>query len=156
MPARRLPKSARRFADTDSGVRNRHYHLTLFVHCPAFPPSPAHVTDAAANGSEVALCPACVLAAGFCVRCVKAVSPRLAQPFWYRLVGTHHRDAERDARQALSPEGQKIARRKQTREARRARSHMARAASLESLLRSREDAALLRELMDRSPEERAA
>jgi hypothetical protein len=49
------------------------------------------------------------------------VLPQLAQPWWYRLVGTHHHDENTE----LSPEALRIKARKQRKRAKRLRSFMA-------------------------------
>lgn len=67
---------------------------------------------------------------GLCGRHRKAVLPQLAQPFWYRLVGTHHQKSELEA---MSPEARRVYNRKRTKAARRAASAKARHLALTSL-----------------------
>ena len=62
-------------------------------------------------------CRYCIEQGGLCKRHSRSVCPQLAQPFWYRLVGT---DAQKSAEQEMSPEARRIAERKRRKAAKRA------------------------------------
>lgn len=78
-------------------------------------------------------CPECIRSQGLCASCGKSVLPQLAQPFWYKLVGTDRRDESQRTVAEMSPEARKVYNRKRTKAARRAVMQAARARALTSL-----------------------
>ena len=84
------------------------------------------------SGEEAPDCAACVRRHGLCGHHARRIAA-LVQPYWYRLVGTHYRDAERDRQQAMSPDARRVYNRKRVRAARRAQMEAARLRDLASL-----------------------
>lgn len=77
------------------------------------PPNRSARAEAAAQ--EVPLCPPCTTHGGLCIACAPTVLPQLRQASW-------HRDAHRGENaivEKLSPEGEKVKRRKARRDANR-------------------------------------
>ena len=68
------------------------------------------------KAADVAPCDECVAQRGLCGRHKRAILPQLAQPHWYRLVGTDHHDE----RTEMSREARKVADRKARKAKRRA------------------------------------
>lgn len=66
------------------------------------------------------VCPECVEQDGLCRRHEKAILPQLAQPGWYRLVGSAHYGKEQ-VEKAKDPAAIRLIRRKERRRASRAR-----------------------------------
>lgn len=87
---------------------------------------------------EMDTCQRCVSARGLCRRHARGVLPQLAQPFWYKLVGTiAEKSAHEQVLETMGPEARKVYHRKRTKAARKAaraaQMQTARAASLASL-----------------------
>jgi hypothetical protein len=70
---------------------------------------------------EESVCATCVQRQGLCARHKVGVLPQLAQPFWYKLVGTHHQQTPHEVMLAqMSPDARRVYDRKRTKEARKA------------------------------------
>jgi len=95
----------------------------LCLLCPILTPVDTLSGEKARDDDPTPLCARCVRASGLCVRCARQIA-KLAEPFWYKLVGTHY---QQSAVEQMSPEARRVFNRKRTKEARRA----ARAATMQ-------------------------